>query len=62
MMNIVKSEGIFEGEKIGAEKEKLETVKKGTEAGISNEIIRTMTGLSDEQIDEIREQIMKTYP
>jgi len=38
----------------GKEEEKIETAKKGIKAGYSNEIIKTMTELSNEQIDELR--------
>ena len=40
------------------DQEKIEIVKKGIKAGYSNEIIRTMTGLTDEPIDEIRKQMI----
>ena len=40
------------------DQEKIEIVKKGIKAGYSNEIIRTMTGLTDELIDEIRKQMI----
>lgn len=52
--------GIFkEGEKIGMEKGIHETVKNGILAGLSNEVIKLMTKLTDEQIDSIREELKK---
>jgi len=41
----------------GAENEKRENAIKGIKAGYSNEIIITITGLPDEQIDELRKQV-----
>jgi len=38
------------------EERNIETVKKGIKAGYSNDIIQTMTGLTDKQIEELRKQ------
>ncbi len=38
----------------GKNREKVDAALKGIAAGFSNDIIRTITGLSDEQIDELR--------
>jgi len=47
-----KNEGINEG----VEKAIFETAKNGIIAGLSNQIIKTMTKLSDDQIDKIRNE------
>jgi hypothetical protein len=38
----------------GKNREKVDAALKGIAAGFSNDIIRIITGLSDEQIDELR--------
>jgi len=43
-------EGRAEGEKIGASKEKTETALRMRHAGISDDIIMTATGLSEEEL------------
>jgi len=55
--DVGREEGREEGEKIGIEKGIYETAKNGIEAGFSNEIIKTMTKLTDEQIDKIRNEL-----
>jgi len=54
-----KKEGINEGMEKGMEKGIYETAKNGIIAGFSNEIIKTMTKLTDEQIDKIRAELKK---
>jgi len=50
MLSIVENEGIKEGIYF--------TAKNGIKAGFSNEIIKVMTGLSDDQIDKLRKNII----
>ncbi|MFQ3579000.1 MAG: Rpn family recombination-promoting nuclease/putative transposase [Bacteroidales bacterium] len=57
IVNTAKEEGREEGVKIGIEKGIYETVKNGIIAGLSNEIIKLMTKLNDEQIDIIRKEL-----
>jgi hypothetical protein len=56
--------GVEKGIGIGVEKgkmeEKYETAKNGISAGLSNEVIKLMTKLTDEQIDAIREELKKS--
>jgi hypothetical protein len=52
--------GVEKGIDIGVEKGIHETVKNGISAGLSNEVIKLMTKLTDEQIDSIREGLKKT--
>jgi predicted transposase/invertase (TIGR01784 family) len=57
--------GIIKGEIKGKIKGKIEgiyeTAKNGIIAGFSNEIIKAMTKLTDEQIDKIREELKNNY-
>jgi len=46
-----------ESEEKGIEKGIYETAKNGIIAGFSNEIIKAMTKLTDEQIDKIRNEL-----
>jgi predicted transposase/invertase (TIGR01784 family) len=61
MLSIIENEGIEEGMKKGIEKgiekSKVDSAKNGIKAGFSNEIIKTMIGLSEVQINELREQL-----
>ncbi len=52
---------VEKAEKTAREEEKNENAKKGINAGYSNEIIRTMTALTDEQINEIRKQMNESH-
>jgi len=59
------AEGEVKGKEEGREEGKseaiIETANNGILAGFSNEIIRAMTKLNDEQIDELRRDIEKTW-
>jgi len=57
MLSIIENEGRIEGEAIGIDKGINITAINGIKAGLSNEIIKVMTGLSDEQIDKLRKKI-----
>ena len=46
--------GREEGIEIGEYRKTIETAIKGIKAGYPNEIIQTMTGLTNDQIDELR--------
>jgi len=48
-----------EGIEIGVDQEKYNSTVNGIKAGFSNEIIKTMTELTDEQINGIREKLNK---
>jgi len=52
-------EGFEQGMEKGIEKGVYETVKNGIIAGLSNEIIKLMSKLSDQQIDSIRIELKK---
>jgi len=52
-----KKEGREEGEKFGIEKGIYETAKNGIIAGFTNEIIKAMTKLTDEQINGIHNEL-----
>jgi len=49
MLSIIAKEGMFE--------EKVNSALNGIKAGYSNEIIKVMTSLSDERIDELRKSV-----
>ena len=55
--NESKTEGKIEGKIEGINEGMIIAAKNGITAGVSNDIIRIMTGLSDSQIDELRKQI-----
>jgi len=55
MIKIVEEEGVEKG----IQKEKYETAKKSIIAGLSNEIIISITDLTNEQINEIRKELQK---
>jgi predicted transposase/invertase (TIGR01784 family) len=52
-----KIEGKLEGKLEGKNEEKIEAAKEGIKAGLLNEVIKIMTKLSDEQIEEIRNKL-----
>jgi len=54
-----KTEGIAEGRTEGKSEEKIANAKNGIMAGLSNEIIKTITQLSDEKIDALRQELAK---
>ncbi|MEI6141318.1 MAG: hypothetical protein WCP85_18760 [Mariniphaga sp.] len=47
-------EGIEQGIEQGKNREKIETIRKGIKAGLSNEILNSITGLADSTINELR--------
>lgn len=55
-INTAKEEGQEEGKIAGRAEGKIEIAINGIKAGFSNEIISTMTGLSDDEIDNLRQQ------
>jgi predicted transposase/invertase (TIGR01784 family) len=61
MIETAKEEGRMEGEKIGIEKgrveERLDIIKNAIKLGMSNEQISLLTGLSVEEIQEIRNSL-----
>jgi len=54
-----RTEGKAEGRNEGKAEEKIANAKNGIKAGLSNEIIKTMTQLSDEKIDVLRQELIK---
>lgn len=50
-------EGIEKGIKEGIEKKAKETAIKAINMGMNNEVIAELTGLKEEEIDEIRKEI-----
>lgn len=50
-----------EGKTEGKTEEKIESAEKGILAGLSNEVIKIMTALTDEQIDEIRNRLKNNH-
>jgi len=57
VLNTARVEGKIEGKIEGKMEAKTEAAEKGIIAGLSNEIIKIMSELSDEQIDEIRNKL-----
>jgi len=57
MIAIVKEEDKEEGINEGIDIEKTKATKNGIKAGLWNDIIKIMTGMSDEQINKLRKQI-----
>jgi predicted transposase/invertase (TIGR01784 family) len=65
MLSIIENEGIeegikkgkIEGRNEGKIEEKVDSAKNAIKAGCSNELISVITGLSEEQINELRKQI-----
>jgi len=55
--NESKKEGIIEGKKEGIIEGKIEAAEKGIIAGLTNEIIKIMTELTEEQINDIRNRL-----
>jgi predicted transposase/invertase (TIGR01784 family) len=54
-----RAEGKAEGKAEGRLAERIEIAKNGINAGFSNEIIRAMTQLTDEEIDQLRKSLGK---
>jgi len=52
-----KLKGIAEGRMEGHEEEKKASAKNGIRAGLTNDIIKIVTGLSDEKIDKLRDEM-----
>jgi len=56
MISIVENEGINIGMDKGIDLEKTNSAKNAIKAGCTNELIKAITGLTDEQIDKLRKQ------
>jgi len=57
VLSTARIEGEIKGEKKGIIKGKIEAAENGIIAGLSNEIIKIMTKLSDKQINELRNKL-----
>jgi predicted transposase/invertase (TIGR01784 family) len=56
LMNAAKEEGIKEGIEEGKKINTIEMAKKAIENGLDNEMIKTLTGFTDNEIDDLRNQ------
>ncbi len=54
-----KREGIEEGKRVGLQEGKKEVVRTGISKGYSTEVIMDLTGLTEAQVEQIREEIAK---